>query len=137
MNPETIADLRAHAALCQELLALVEREGAALRDPSPPALFAFHQERQRLLPELTRLGQALKRHRHQWQQLDPAARAACADIPALLRENQELIMKILVRHRENEQGLLRRGLTPPQHLPPLNRQRPHYVTDLYRRCAAA
>jgi hypothetical protein len=35
--------------------------------------------------------------------------------------------------RENEQLLLRRGLIPPKHLPPVQRQRPHYVASLYQR----
>jgi hypothetical protein len=35
--------------------------------------------------------------------------------------------------RENEQLLLRRGLIPPKHLPPVQRQRPHYVAGLYQR----
>jgi hypothetical protein len=42
-------------------------------------------------------------------------------------------MKILVLDRENEQTLLRRGLIPAQHLPPAQRQRAHYVSDLYKR----
>ena len=55
------------------------------------------------------------------------------EIPALLRQNQDLIMKIIVLDRENEQALLRRGLVPPKHLPPAERQRPHFVANLYRR----
>ena len=41
--------------------------------------------------------------------------------------------KIILLDRENEQGLLRRGLVPPRELPSVNRQRPHFVADLYRR----
>ena len=51
----------------------------------------------------------------------------------LLRQNQDLTMKIILLDRENEQSLLRRGLVPPRELPSVNRQRPHFVADLYRR----
>ena len=49
----------------------------------------------------------------------------------LLRQNQDLTMKIIVLDRENEQNLLRRGLVPPRELPSVNRQRPHFVADLH------
>ncbi len=55
----------------------------------------------------------------------------------LLRQNQDLTMKIIVLDRENEQNLLRRGLVPARELPSVNRQRPHFVADLYRRQGAA
>jgi len=38
--------------------------------------------------------------------------------------------------RENEQALLRRSLVPARQLPSVNRQRPHFVADLYRRQGA-
>jgi len=46
-------------------------------------------------------------------------------------------MRIIVLDRENEQALLRKSLVPPRHLPPANRQRPHFVADLYRRQSVA
>ena len=60
-------------------------------------------------------------------------RARHPGIGMLLRQNQDLIMKVIVLDRENEQCLLRRGLVPARELPPANRQRPHFVADLYRR----
>jgi hypothetical protein len=42
-------------------------------------------------------------------------------------------MRMIILDRENEQLLLRRGLIPPKHLPPVQRQRPHYVAGLYQR----
>ena len=42
-------------------------------------------------------------------------------------------MKIVLLDRENEQALLRRGLVPTTQLPSVNRQRPHFVAELYRR----
>jgi hypothetical protein len=60
-------------------------------------------------------------------------RARHPEIGMLLRQNQDLTMKIIVLDRENEQSLLRRGLVPPRELPSVNRQRPHFVAELYRR----
>jgi hypothetical protein len=42
-------------------------------------------------------------------------------------------MRMILLDRENEQLRLRRGLIPPKHLPPIQRQRPHYVAGLYQR----
>ena len=42
-----VSDLRAHAALCEELLLLVERESQALRQPQSGSAFEFHQQRTR------------------------------------------------------------------------------------------
>jgi hypothetical protein len=46
-------------------------------------------------------------------------------------------MKIILLDRENEQSLLRRGMVPARELPSVNRQRPHFVADMYRRQATA
>lgn len=68
--------------------------------------------------------------------LEPSVRQGHPEIAELLRENQNLIMKILVLDRENEQALLRKGLVPLRHVPPANRQRPHFVSNLYQRNSA-
>lgn len=133
MSTSLIEDLEAHYRLCEEILELARRENQALRDPDQPSAFENYQTRKRLLPRLNESLDALRRQRASWQQLSPAERAAQRDVAALMRRNQDLIMKILVLDRENEQCLLRRGLVPPRHLPPASRQRPHFVADLYRR----
>lgn len=131
--PSLAADLRGHLALCQEILALVETESQALRNPDAGLAFATYQAKKNLLPRLNQSLNQIRQHRATWQQLDPAQRAPYPEVPGLLRQNQDLIMKIIVLDRENEQALLRKGLVPPQHQPPAQRQRPHYVADLYRR----
>ena len=128
-----VEDLRRHLALCQEVLALVERENQALRDTEKPPGFKTLQAKKDLLPRLNQSLNQIRQHRTTWQKVDPAERAQCPEVNALLRQNQDLIMKIIVLDRENEQGLLRQGLVPTPHLPPASRQRPHYVADLYRR----
>jgi flagellar biosynthesis/type III secretory pathway chaperone len=129
--------LQTHLGICHDLLAVVEREHQALVAEDSKSPFEFYQARKHLFPQLADSVQSLKLHRAEWQKLSQEQRAEHANVPVLLRENQDLIMKILVLDRENEQALLRRGLVPPKHLPSVNRQRPHYVADLYRRGSGA
>jgi DNA-directed RNA polymerase subunit H (RpoH/RPB5) len=65
--------------------------------------------------------------------MSPEERARHPEVGPLLRRNQDAAMKFILLDRENEQGLLRRGLVPPKQLPSVNRQRPHFVAELYRR----
>jgi hypothetical protein len=126
-------DLKQHLALCHDLLAIVEREARELRQPQKPALAEFHQLKKNLLPRLNQSLDSLRKHRVQWQKFSPDERSRHPEIGMLLRQNQDLIMKIILLDRENEQSLLRHGLVPPRELPPAARQRPHFVADLYRR----
>jgi flagellar biosynthesis/type III secretory pathway chaperone len=134
---EIVADLKQHFALCQELMVVVEREGQALRRTDTPPLFEFFQFKKTLLPRLNRSLDTLRKHRISWQKFSLDERALHPGIGMLLRQNQDLIMKIILLDRENEQLLLRRGLVPARELPSPNRQRPHYVADLYRRGGGA
>jgi len=127
------ADLRAHVAVCEELLGLVQRESQALNAPEGYSAADFHQHRKALLPRLEQSTAELRKNRLNWQKLSPAERKQCPEVSKLLRMGQDLTMKILMIDRENEQMLLRRGLLPAKALPPAQRQRPHYVADLYRR----
>jgi hypothetical protein len=126
-------ELRAHIAVCEELLQLVQRESQALNAPEEYPTFDFYQHRKALLPRLEQSAAQLKKIRLFWQNLPPAERKHSPEVPKLLRTGQDLTMKILMIDRENEQMLLRRGLLPAKSLPPVQRQRPHYVADLYRR----
>ena len=126
-------DLQAHLALLQELLGVIEREGQALRRAEDSGAFEVHQTKKNLLPRLNQSLDQLRRHRVTWQRLSATERAQFPEIGPLLRQNQDLTMKLIVLDRENEQTLLRRGLVPARELPSVNRQRPHFVADLYRR----
>lgn len=130
---DIVSDLKQHQSLCQELLTVVEREAQALRRADKPSLFEFYQLRKGLLPRLNQSLDILRRHRVQWQRFSLDERARHPEIGMLLRQNQDLTMKIILLDRENEQALLRRGLVPPRELPSVNRQRPHFVAELYRR----
>jgi hypothetical protein len=125
------ANLQAHLTLCAEVLELVTREREALRGADPFASQAFAQQRNALLPRLTQSLDSLRRTRTAWQQLDAATRARQTEAEALMRRNQDLIMKIIVLDRENEQALLRQGLFPPGQFPTANCQRPHVVAAQY------
>jgi hypothetical protein len=130
---EIIGELRARLTLCQEVLGLVEREGQALRRTDNPPLFEFFQLRKNLLPRLNQSLDTLRKHRMNWQKFSTDERARYSEIGGLLRQNQDLTMKIILLDRENEQSLLRRGMVPAGELPSVNRQRPHFVAELYRR----
>ena len=133
LGREITDELKARLALCQELLHVIEREAIALRRPDQPSLFEFFQLRKNLLPRLTQSLDTLRRHRLDWQKAPPEERAARPEIGMLLRQNQDLTMKIILLDRENEQSLLRRGLVPARELPSVTHQRPHYVANLYKR----
>jgi hypothetical protein len=135
-DPAAVAsDLRAHLALCQECLQLAARENQALLGATEASSTAaeFLELRQALLPRLDQSLGRLKQHRAAWQRLAPAERQRHPEVAALLRANQDAIMKALLLERENEQARLRRGLMPPGQWPAAARQRPHFVAELYRR----
>jgi len=134
---DMIEELECHLTICRELLAIAEGESQALRRADPPSLFEFYQLKKNLLPRLNQTLDSLRKHRVKWQSLSPDERARHPQIGPLLRRNQDLAMKFILLDRENEQGLLRRGLVPVRELPSVNRQRPHFVAELYRRQCAS
>jgi hypothetical protein len=106
------AALQLQWALGQEILALVQREHLALTEPGQRSgsAFEFFRQRLHLLPRLEEAVAALRRHRAAWQQLSPALRRSDPEIGALLRANEDLIFRILLLDRENQQLRLRHGL---------------------------
>ena len=130
---EFATDLETHKALCEDILTLTEDEGSSLRAEGTVRAPDSAPLRKKFLAELTHSLNKIREHRMTWLQLEPAVRQDHPEISELLRENQNLIMKILVLDRGNEQALLRKGLVPNKHVPSASRQRPHFVADLYRR----
>ncbi len=129
---QTLVDhLKSHLGLCEEVLTVVTRENEALQDPAPFPGAEFARERNALLPRLARSLDSLGKSRASWVSLPPAVRDRCPGAEALMQRNQELIMRIIVLDRENEQAMLRRGLLPPGQLPASQRQRPHVVAQRY------
>lgn len=134
---EFALDLKTHRSLCEAILALAARENSALRAENDGLSSESSVQRKKFLAQLTDSLNKIREHRTAWMRLEPAVRQGYPEIAELLRENQNLIMKILVLDRENEQSLLRKGLVPLRHVPPANRQRPHFVSSLYQRNSAA
>jgi hypothetical protein len=134
---ELQSELQAAHSLYQELLGTVEAENTALRQSGPLSPLASFTTRRRILPDLELSTARLRQHRADWLQLAPAERAGRREIGTLLRQCQDLILRVLMLDRENEQTLLRKGMLGPRHLPSHNAQRPHYVADLYRRQGAS
>jgi hypothetical protein len=126
-------DLRAHLALCEEVMSLTAHENQALGRESGYGSFEFYQQRKNLLPRLEESLMALRKWRNRWQQASPAERAGCSEVKALFQSVQTLLMKVLLLDRENQQALLRHGLLPAQHFPSRAVQQPHCVADIYRR----
>lgn len=127
--------LRDHAAICEELLAIVMREKKAWLDPEAAPSFELYQSKKNILPRLGESLEQIKACRAAWQKMTPQERSQHADVGSLLQQTQNLILKIIVLDRENEQVLLRRGFGPTTPKPAVTRQQqqPHFVAELYRR----
>lgn len=141
-TPEFVAalvrDLSEHQGFCETALALATEENRALNSPGDYQPFEIHQRRTRLLAELDFSLAKLRTWRAAWQQLDSTAREGCAEIRPLFQSIQDLLMRVLLLDRENQQALLRRGLVPPKHLTLAAGPQPsHYVASVYRRNAVA
>jgi len=126
-------DLERHLSLCQEILALVEAENQVLRSSESIDYQSITPKKQVFIQRLQHSIEQLRKQRVLWQQMSAGDKARNPDVGRLLKQNQELIMKIVMLDRENEQLLLRKGMVPAQHLPPVQRQHPHFVSELYRR----
>lgn len=126
-------DLRAFAALCEELLALAKSEHQALSGAAQYQSPGFSQKRKELLPDLESLSKKFRSHRTSWLRIPPAQREHFTELKRLFQTIQGLLTKIMSLDRENQQGMLTRGLVPVQNLPPAAAQKPHFVADLYRR----
>jgi hypothetical protein len=124
-------DLRAFTALCENILSLVTRENLALAKPDHYQSADFSGERKRLLPALESTLMRLKEQRQAWAKTGRSA-AQSEAAKSMFQNLQGLLMKILSLDRENQQALLRLGLVPARHLPPVAAQQPHFVAGLYR-----
>jgi hypothetical protein len=128
-------ELKNHLALCDEVLALTASENQALAGAGDYDASEFSQKRKDLMPRLDQSLISLRGWRQAWQQINPVERAGFAEVKSLFQTIQNLLMRVLLLDRENQQALLRRGLLPPRHVPALAAQQPHCVADLYRRNA--
>ena len=130
-----VAELRAFLALCEKVLASVINENQALSGQAEYQPFSFYQHRKNLLPDLETALANLRSKRLVWQLTGESERARCEEVKPFFQAIQGILMKVLLLDRENQQALLRRGLVPAKHLPPVAAQRPHYVANIYQRHA--
>jgi hypothetical protein len=132
-----VFDLRTYQTVCEEILSLTMRENQALTDPVAYQPLEFNQTRKNLLPLIDSLLVKLRSRRVVWQQVPVAERERCEEVKPLFQNIQNMLMKVLLLDRENQQAMLRRGLVPAKHLPAAEVQRPNYVASLYQRHSVA
>ncbi len=132
-----VLDLRTYHTLCEEVLVLTSRENQALSSPEAYAPAEYNSKRTGLLPRMDMLLGKLRSRRLFWQTISPADRKRCEQVKALFHNIQNLLMKILLLDRENQQAMLRRGLVPAQHLPSAPVRPPNYVASIYRQNSPA
>ena len=135
MPAELARELQNYLDLCREFLALFTAENQTLRRPQPWSPGAFNEQRKRLLPRLESGLIKLRSLRQGWERMPAGRREACGEVGSLFRDIQNLLPRLLLLDRENQQELLRRGLLPATQLPPAASQRPNFVASLYRRHA--
>jgi hypothetical protein len=130
------AALQAHLEVCQELLALSQKETELLKSPEPFRAEEIQAQRKALS---TRLEAALKQLTKARGLHGASGNSLLSGDPALSRLHQatmDAVMRLLVLDRENEQHLLRRGLLPRKALPPAAQSQPHFVASLYQQHSA-
>lgn len=130
---EIIEVLKENLNLYQSLLEIIEAEREELRETAGKPLVRQYTSKKAMLGRLADSLRSLSSSRARWQEADSSQRARHPEVNALIRQNQDLLMKIIVLDRENEQTLLRQGRMAPRDLPAANRQRPNFVAELYRR----
>lgn len=131
--PELMRHLRALAALCEDALSLARSEHQALAAQGSYQPFEFYRLRKNLLNQLDSLMIGIRNGRCLWQQVNALERDRHSEVKAGIQMVQDLILKVLQLDRENQQGLLRRGLVPAGQLASFATPQPHYVANLYRR----
>jgi hypothetical protein len=140
MNPhpaDLARQLQSHLDLCREFLALFTEENRALRRPPPWSPGEFNAQRKHLLQRLELVLIEIRSFRPWWERMPANEREAFTEIKSLFQDIQNLLPRLLLLDRENQQEMLRHGLVPATQLPPAASQRPNYVAGLYRRHAAA
>lgn len=129
------SDLRAFAGACEEVLLLARREHEALSGAGDYEHREFHQCRAELLPDIESFVRKFRAHRAAWLQMPQSQRDRFEELKRLFQNIQNLLMRIMVLDRENQQAMLKRGLVPVQHIPAAMARQPHYVADIYRKNA--
>jgi hypothetical protein len=134
--PHLAGELRSFLDLGREFLTVFTEENQALRRPQAWSPRVSQEQRNRLLPRLESGLIELRNIRLGWERMPAGEREFCGEANDLFRDIQNLLPRLLLLDRENQQEMLRRGLIPAAQLPPAAAQRPNFVASLYRRHAA-
>ena len=126
-------ELRTYVALCEEILNLTLRENQALAGQTTYNASEFHEKRKNLLPNIDLFLAKLRNRRLVWQQVPTTEREQHREIKPLFESVQNLLMKVLMLDRENQQIMLRRGMVPTSHIPTTATPKPNYVASVYQR----
>ena len=133
-----IASLHDHRRLVEEVLSWVETEARALSSGQSSGAGATLEAKRALLSQINQSLRRLKLEREAWQAMPMAERNRHPEVISLMQATQDLLMKTLLRDRENEQALLKLGEVPAQHFSKIQAPvKPHFVSDLYRRHQAS
>ncbi len=128
-----ISDLRAFAGVCEQALALAQCEYEALAGPAAFRHQEFDRQRTKLLPDIESLIGKLRRHRAVWCGVPQSQRERFPELARLFQTIQNLLMKVIMLDRENQQAMLKRGIVSVNDVPSAGARGPHYVADLYRK----
>lgn len=129
-----MATLQGYQVLGRQILDLVEQEASLLSQGAPGLPKHTTEAKQQLLPQLSDSLRSLRKHREAWHRLSPNEKAQHPEVTTALRSTQDLLMRVILRDRENEQRLLRAGSIPARHLAKVQpAAKPNYVADLYQR----
>ena len=115
-----------HMAACELMYQLMLDDNRLLKTTGAPPGVDFLEQKRAALKQLESALAMLRAQHDSLDKLTPKQRS-------IIQKTQQIVLKALLLDRENEQGLLRRGLVPARELPSVNRQRPHFVADLYKR----
>ncbi|HEV2452983.1 MAG TPA: hypothetical protein VGY98_01895 [Verrucomicrobiae bacterium] len=127
------ADLRVFTGICEEIFSLARSEHQALAGPGGYEQRAFDRRRSELLPDIESLVRNFRSHRAAWCQIPQAQRERFEELKQLFQKIQNLLMRVLVLDRENQQAMLKRGLVPAQHIPAVAAKQPNYIANVYRK----
>lgn len=128
-----VLDLSHYQSLCEEVLTLTTTENRALAATTEYEAIGFNDQRRSLMPRMDSMMAKLRLRRLSWQQVPAAERERCEQVRTLFTNIQNLLMKILLLDRENQQAMLKRGLVPARHLPAAPVRPANFVASVYAR----
>ncbi len=136
VHDDPIAEaLREHLGVCGDLLLLAQEEAEALRQPGPFPAARLQAARKDLLVRLESSSRLVASQRNRSGQLSVEDCESPTELVDLVQTTLDMIMRVLVIGRENEESLLRRGLLPARSLPRAEQSQPSFVALTYQRHA--